>query len=57
MFIKPKEGLQIRDPEMKDFLPVDGREVSKTSYWVRRLRDGDVIESKPEKPKQEKESK
>ena len=57
MFIKPKTGLMIRDPEMEDFLPSAGREVSKNSYWIRRLRDGDVLESKPVKVKQDKESK
>ncbi|MCW8918911.1 MAG: DUF2635 domain-containing protein [Gammaproteobacteria bacterium] len=45
MFIKPKEGLRVIDPEQGDALPVEGREVEKTSYWIRRLNDGDVIES------------
>lgn len=34
--------LKIRDPDRKDFLPDDGREVPSSEYWTRRLRDKDV---------------
>ncbi len=44
MFVKPSPGLKIRDPDLKDFLPDDGREVPNTDYWLRRVRDQDVIE-------------
>lgn len=44
MFVKPAPGLKIRDPELKDLIPDDGREVSADNlYWHRRLRDGDVV--------------
>ena len=44
MFVKPAPGLKIRDPELKDLIPDDGREVSADDlYWHRRLRDGDVV--------------
>lgn len=44
MLLKPAEGRQVRDPEMRDLLPAEGREVTRNTYWLRRLRDGDVIE-------------
>ncbi|HLN23888.1 MAG TPA: DUF2635 domain-containing protein [Patescibacteria group bacterium] len=44
MFVRPAPGLAIRDPDLKDLLPPEGREVSEEQpYWHRRLRDGDVI--------------
>lgn len=48
MFIKPAPGLKVRDPITKLHLPEAGITVSETdTYWVRRLRDGDVVEVKP----------
>lgn len=38
-----------------EFLPEGGAEVEKNKFWIRRLRDGSVVETKtivlPEKPK------
>ncbi|SIT43671.1 conserved hypothetical protein [Paraburkholderia piptadeniae] len=43
MFVKPAAGMKIRDPDMKDFLPDEGREVPDDHlYWVKRLSDKDV---------------
>ncbi|WP_434627646.1 DUF2635 domain-containing protein [Chromobacterium sp. CV08] len=42
MYVKPKAGFAIRDPDLLDLLPAAGREVPDTEYWLRRLRDGDV---------------
>ena len=50
MFVLPKNGYKIPDPSLSDFLPEQGREVEKNTYWVRRLRDGDVSEKSPPKP-------
>lgn len=44
MLVKPKPGLVVRDPISKQPLPPEGREVPAESYWLRRLRSGDVIE-------------
>jgi hypothetical protein len=33
----------IPDPDRNDTLPADGRDVPATDFWLRRLRDGDVI--------------
>jgi hypothetical protein len=43
MFVKPAEGLVIPDPDRHDMLPADGREVPASDFWMRRLRDGDVV--------------
>ena len=43
MHIKPATGLKVRDPDLRDFLPDEGRVVPDTGYWRRRLRDGDVL--------------
>lgn len=39
--------LQVRDPDLRDILPAEGREVPETPYWHRRLRDGDVLPATP----------
>jgi len=53
MFVIPKPGKTIPDPQRGDALPPDGREVEASQYWQRRLRDGDVTikadEAKPKK--------
>ena len=45
MYVKPAPGLSIRDPDLKDLLPASGRFVPDTDYWLRRVRDNDVIEA------------
>lgn len=42
MFVKPRKGVKVRDPESKRHLPEEGAEVPENSYWMRRLLDGDV---------------
>lgn len=45
---KPK---RVPDPESADpraVLPAGGAEKPRTAYWLRRVRDGDAIEGKPE---------
>jgi hypothetical protein len=42
--VKPAiSGTVIRDPHTTRALPDDGADVPPTSFWYRRLRDGDVI--------------
>ena len=43
MFVKPVAGRTVRDPVKGTFLPEEGAEVAKSTFWDRRLRDGDVI--------------
>jgi hypothetical protein len=52
MFIKPKDGLKIRRPDNKKFLAIEGEEVPKNSFWLRRILDGDVYE--PQKVSEKK---
>lgn len=42
VFVKPKEGLLVRDEKTKQILPIEGKVVEMSTYWVRRLKDGDV---------------
>lgn len=34
--------LPVRDPITKRYLPVEGKEVPESAYWLRRLREGDI---------------
>ena len=43
MYIRTAPGIKIRDPDLLDFIPDEGREVPDSDFWQRRLRDGDVI--------------
>lgn len=47
MYVIPAEGLKVPDPVLRDHLPAQGREVPRDAYWMRRLTDGDVIETLP----------
>lgn len=47
MYVKAAPGLVIRDADLKDLLPAEGREVPDSPYWQRRLRDGDVVSATP----------
>ena len=42
MFVRPKNGLRVRHPDTRRPLPPEGLEVVESSFWNRRLRDGDV---------------
>ncbi|MGC6386572.1 DUF2635 domain-containing protein [Ewingella sp. S1.OA.A_B6] len=43
MFLKPTAGRTVRDPVKGTLLPEEGAEVQKSTFWDRRLRDGDVV--------------
>jgi len=44
MHVKPaREGLIVLDPATYTPLPTEGAEVPETSYWQRRLLDGDLV--------------
>lgn len=47
--VKPSEGFKIRDPDLMDLLPPEGRTVPDSMYWQRRIRDKDV-ELMPDDP-------
>ena len=46
-FLKPKEGLLIRDPITKIILSEDGCLMEMTNFWNRRVLDGTVEVVKP----------
>lgn len=50
-FLIPKPGLVVRDPETLQVLPEEGDTVVLTSYWRRRISDGDVTIRAPAKTK------
>ena len=47
MYVKPTQGLSIRDPDLLDLLPESGRLVPDSDYWLRRVRDKDVVLADP----------
>lgn len=50
MFVKPAPGIRVRDPLTKLHIPDAGTEVPEESYWLRRLRSGDVVLASPALP-------
>lgn len=48
--IKPAPGLKVRT-QKGEFLPEEGDTVERDSFWVRRINDGDVVETTPPKAK------
>lgn len=44
VFLKPREGLTVRDPLTYKALPSTGAKVLLTTHWRRRLSAGDVLE-------------
>lgn len=46
-FIKPKPGLIVRDPATKEPLADAGESKPRSMYWLRRHRDGSVVEVQP----------
>lgn len=57
LFVKPAQGLVIRDPKTMQILPPEGKLVTESTYWVRRLKCGDVSIVKNESMENVKESK
>jgi hypothetical protein len=58
LFVKPQPGMIVRDPRTKLPLPESGKEVPSNSYWIRRLKGGDVVlGNKKKAQKAQKESK
>lgn len=43
LFVRPAEGLLIRDPKTLQLLPAEGKFVKWDSYWERRKLRGDVV--------------
>lgn len=43
IYVVPREGYSIVDPDRRDHLPVVGRLVQASTYWYARERDGDIV--------------
>ena len=59
IFIKPKEGLKVVKPETAQHLKAEGEHVEQSTYWLKRIAEGDVTlieekEQKQESPKAKK---
>ncbi|HWX48126.1 MAG TPA: DUF2635 domain-containing protein [Roseomonas sp.] len=50
MYVKPVKGREVRDPVTQHALSPEGREVPESTFWMRRLRDGDVRLADAPKP-------
>lgn len=50
MFIIPKDGMKIVDPQRVDVLPPEGRDVGDQhpEFWLRRVADGDATVVAPD---------
>ncbi len=46
IYIKPANGIKVRDPQTGEHLPEAGAEKPRSHYWLRRLKDGDAVETK-----------
>jgi hypothetical protein len=56
--IRPRAGIRIADPKTGEYLPEKGATMPRSGFWLRRLKEGDVIEVKPagpDKPGKKKE--
>ncbi|MDX2094361.1 MAG: DUF2635 domain-containing protein [Alphaproteobacteria bacterium] len=42
IFVRPNAGVKVFDPATKGFLPEEGLHVVASTYWLRRINDGDV---------------
>lgn len=51
MTVYPAAGRVVPDPEAGGTLAAEGRDVPRDTYWLRRLRDGDVTADAPKKAK------
>jgi hypothetical protein len=49
-YICPAEGALVRDPITFDPLPATGANKPRNSFWLRRMRDGEVHECTPPEP-------
>lgn len=45
VFVRPAQGVRIADPQTGQYLPEEGLLVPRSGFWLRRLKDGDVVES------------
>lgn len=54
MFVKPAPGRIVPDPDRRDALPAEGRDVEDSQYWQRRIADNDVVLATADQPQADK---
>ncbi|MBU1610334.1 MAG: DUF2635 domain-containing protein [Proteobacteria bacterium] len=54
-YVKPTEGRRVLNPATRQPLPAEGASVEKSSYWLRRIAAGEVVETKPPSAAKKKE--
>lgn len=47
IFIKAVPGRSVRDPETKALLSEVGELKPRNGFWLKRIKQGDVVEAKP----------
>jgi hypothetical protein len=52
LFVRPAQGLIIRDPITLKALDTGGEWKPQSTYWTRRLLCGDCVEGEPPNPKE-----
>ena len=56
-FLKPAPGMKVRLEDASRYVAEEGEDLPHTSYYRRRVRDGDLVKATPPKaPKARKES-
>ena len=48
IFLRPSPGLKVKDPVTGTPLKAEGELKPATTYWLRRVKDGDAVRSAPE---------
>ena len=56
MFVKPAPGLKVREPLSHRLLEEAGRHVPENGFWMRRVRDGDVIRVETDEEREAREA-
>ena len=46
-YIRPAVGLTLRDPATGEPLPPEGGLMPRSAFWLRREKDGDVVQAAP----------
>ena len=47
IYVKPVEGAMVRDPVTYLHVPAIGRWVEPSQYWMRRMKEGSLVEATP----------
>ena len=54
MYLKPANGMLVKTEDAARYVEMSGEDLPDTSYYRRRVRDGDLVKAHPPKPAKEK---